>query len=282
MNKILIGLFIVIMFSSCATIIGGAKYKATVHVNNAGKANIYYNGQSINNNSQLLIKRKDANRITFKVEKEGYKTESFHFRKISFRGFALFTSIISGIGVQQTSPGSTRTTFFPWVLIDLINYSSLWKPNLSELGVSKINYKNYRYNLDYQAISISPPKEKPKIIVKEEPKDEFTSMTDKLRDLKKLLDEEIINKEEYNHLKKKLIGIESDNTSPKETSVITEQKTEVEKDNLIKDEPVLSEQETPLSKEDTEKLKDLNKMKELGIISETEYLEMKDKLIDNK
>ena len=291
MKRILIWGIALILLNSCATIIGGAKYKAQFNVNNNNDAKIYYNGKYINNNSKILIKRKDANKITIKVEKDGHKTEFFHFRKISFRGGAFTSSLLFSLITTYEDNGRSRVVPIQ-IIIDLLNYSSLFKPDRNEQGVSKINYKNYVYNLDYKATPINPPKKEP-VITKSVEKDEYSTMTKKLKDLKKLHEEGIINDEEYDHLKKKVIGMDinssikkdSTNTLKPVETIEKKQDVKVEVKEEQKTEPVdkpIESEEKKLSEEDQAKLDDLNKMKELGIISESEYLEMKDKLIDNK
>lgn len=308
--SILISFVALITMSSCATMFGGARYNARVRVDNASGTTITYKGKVISNNAVLSIKRKHADKVSFEVSKEGYKTEKFDFRKKEFRSIALIASIFSGIGSNtQTNNGVTRTqlTFIPYVLIDIINYSSLWKPSLSEAGVYKKNYNNYEYILNYRATPTKKPKKT--VVVKEEKKESFQSTAEKLRDLKQLHDEGVINDEEFKFMKSKIIGLDADYKSieanpktdvanepskeetvektqeeenkAKETTEKEESKTE--ETTSIKEEKTeeAKEKEVEAPKKDTnkEKLRDLNKMLELGLITEKEYQEMKEKLI---
>ena len=282
---------LIILLTSCATIFGGARYNARVTVKNASDAKVTYNGQKISNYGSILIKRKDAYKINFLVERKGYKPESYSFRRKELRGLALGGSFVSGISVnQQTYNGTTRTTygFIPFVLIDLINFSSLWKPSTNESGVSKENYNNYRYKLNFHNSPVNISKKEIETIVvekSEEQEDDFLTQTEKLRDLKKMHDDGILTETEFIHMKQKIIGMPE--TEP-ETN-IEEVKTEntksnivvITKENKLEESKINndSELESKEVQSDKEKLKDLDKMLEFGIITDKEYQEMKEKLI---
>ena len=294
MKNFVLSCIFISIFSSCATIFGGAKYNATFKVRNAEGASIYYNGRPIRNNSTILIPRKNADKVNIQIEKEGYLTEDFFFRSRKLRGFALLCNIFS-ITTITTQNGYQYQQFRIPIgfIVDLINSSAMWKPNVNERGIIKENYDKYIYDIEYKGTPKNPPK--PKVVIKEVPvkeKDGFSTTTEKLRDLKKMKDEGVITEEEFVHMKKQILGMETTTPEKKEEveptntpSVEKEETKETEKveptvkeketsENIEKEKEV--EQEEP--EEKSQELKDLDKMLEFGIINEKEYQEMKEKL----
>jgi glycosyltransferase involved in cell wall biosynthesis len=89
---------------------------------------------------------KDANNLTFIIREEGCDEQEFAFKFRKFRWGALVGSVVGFTGTLGTVP-------FPFgTLVDLAT-GSLWKPNVFEKGISKENYKNYRYTLNYTGCS---------------------------------------------------------------------------------------------------------------------------------
>lgn len=253
--NILILVFSIIGFSSCATLIGGYQYQAEVIVKNHPNAKINYNGNYIGKGrAYTSIRRRDANHVHFNITEDGFESTDIQFKGRTFRGWALLGSIFS-----------FNYYFIPVGLIYDISKGSFWKPSLYERGISKVDYHHYKYELDYTGKKIKTP---PTVVVTKKIKDSFYTTAEKLRDLKKLLDEEIIDEEEYKIMKRKIIGNEE---SIDEVQDIKEEKT-----TKIEE----SEEKKKVAKPENEKLNDLNKMLELELITEEEYNEMKSKLID--
>lgn len=133
-----------LLYSSCATICGGAKYNANIVVNQKPNAKIYYKGEEVGTGKATVsLKRKEANKFTFSVKDANCEEEKFSFKSRTFRGWAMvgsiFTWTITFNGVPVLPIG---------LIVDLSN-GSLWKPNVYEKNVSKQNYKNYKYAVDY-------------------------------------------------------------------------------------------------------------------------------------
>ena len=302
MKNLIFSIFAISLLSSCATIIGGAKYRAQIVVPNHSEAKIHLNGKYLDEGSAFTkIKRQDAGKLNFKVEEEGFESQKFSFRSTKFRGGAFAGSLISGLLTRLTFTNGTTVTSYPFpiqLFIDLANYSSLMKPDKSENGVSKIDYKNYKYTLNYDPA----PKNQPATIIqdkKEEPKRPSTK-EESLKDLKRMYDEQIIDDEEYKIMKRRILGITEDevkqnnnleeektkneslegksNENTKSTEVKTEE-ADVKEDLQNKEEKAGSSKKE-LTKEQEEKLSDLNKMLEMGIVSEEEYSELKAKIIE--
>lgn len=133
-----------VLFSSCATICGGSKYKAHIVVNKKPNAKIFYKGEEVGNGkATVLVKRREANRFSFTVKEENCEEENYRFKSRTFRGWAfigsIFTWTITVNGIPLIPAG---------LIIDLSN-GSLWKPDVYEKNVEKENYKNFRYTVDY-------------------------------------------------------------------------------------------------------------------------------------
>ena len=121
--------------SSCGTIVGGSKYNAYVEVAGKPQAKIYYQGQVIGTGSGFAkINRSELNRLTFSVKEDGCKEQEFNFSSSTFRVGALCGSIaVWGIF---------------GVLVDAAT-GAFMKPDINVKGVRQLNYKNFRYELDY-------------------------------------------------------------------------------------------------------------------------------------
>jgi len=140
---ILIGIA-TLSLASCATIVGGSRYNASIHVPDHPKAKISYEGVYLGmGQSFFKIKRSKANSFSVQVEEEGCEPQKFNFTQRSFRGWAFAGTIV-------TWTGYSSGILIPWgVGLDLIT-GALWKPDVQEKGVLKIDYKNYFYVLDYK------------------------------------------------------------------------------------------------------------------------------------
>lgn len=204
-RRILLFLFSVVItlsFSSCATIIGGAKYNAKVQVPGHPNATITVNGQyKGEGEANFLVKRKDANKLNITVQEENCEPETISFTKRSFRGWAFVGTLVGWTGITP------NYIPLPWgVVVDACT-GAWWKPDVSEKGVSKIDYDHFLYTINYKAI----PKKDIVINPNELENNDATtakSKTEKLRELKQLLDEGILTQEEYEKEKAKILSTE--------------------------------------------------------------------------
>ena len=190
-------------FSSCATIIGGAKYNAKVQVPNHPNASISVNGEfKGQGEANFLVKRRDANKLDITVQEEDCEPETTHFTKKAFRGWAFVGTLVGWTGITP------NYIPLPWgVVVDACT-GAWWKPDVTEKGVSKIDYDNFLYTITYKAIpkkeSTIKPEEKNK-----EPLDAPTkSKAEILRELKQLFDDGVLTQEEYEKEKAKVLGSE--------------------------------------------------------------------------
>jgi hypothetical protein len=141
-------IFIVLGFSSCATIFGGSKYYAHVTVEDHPNATIKYNG-SMRGKGHATIKlnRKDANKLSFEVKEEGCEPQTVDYVGRSFRTWAFIGSALGWTGLVNGIP-------LPWgVAVDLAT-GAVWKPNLKEKGITKQDSKNYNYSITYKGCSV--------------------------------------------------------------------------------------------------------------------------------
>lgn len=196
---------IALSFSSCATIIGGAKYNAKVQVPNHPNAMISVNGEvKGQGEANFLVKRKDANKLNITVQEENCEPETTRFLRRSFRGWPFAGTVLGWTFYLKSAP----YVIIPiGVIVDACT-GAWWKPDITEKGVSKIDYDNFLYTIIYQAI----PKQSSAIQQEETNKEvlspEAKSKADKLRELKQLLDEGVLTQEEYEKEKAKLLEAE--------------------------------------------------------------------------
>lgn len=191
-----------LLVSSCATIIGGAKYNAKVQVPNHPNATIIVNGQyKGTGEANFPVQRRHANELSITIEEENYEPETTVFTNKTFRGWAFVGTIVGWTG-YITNP----FILLPWGVVVDAATGAWWKPDITEKGVSKIDYDNFLYTINYNAI---PKKqididnintEKEQIPVNQQ------SKADKLRELKKLLDDGILTQEEYEKEKAKILN----------------------------------------------------------------------------
>lgn len=186
----------VFMFSSCATIIGGAKYNAKIQVPNHPTATITVNGDYAGQGeANILVKRKDADKLTVTVKEENCEPETTRFNSKSFRGWAFAGTVLGWTGNIGYVP-------LPWgVIVDGCT-GAWWKPDETERGVRKIDYDHFLYIINYGS----------KIEQKDEIKpenQEAVSKNDKLRELKQLLDDGVLTQEEFEKEKAKILSSEN-------------------------------------------------------------------------
>ena len=140
---ILISIVSSILMTSCGTIVGGSKYYAHVVVADRPNAKIVYNGEFKGTGiATFKVKRKEANKFSFTVKEDGCNEQKFDYTSRTFRGWAFVGSLFGWTGLIVGVPA-------PWgVATDLIT-GSLWKPDTAEKGVSKEDYKNFKYLVNY-------------------------------------------------------------------------------------------------------------------------------------
>ena len=136
-----------LLFSGCATIVGGSKYTAHIVITDKPNAKIFHHGEFIGTGSAYInVKRNEANNLSFTVKEEACGEQKYNYVSRTFRGWAFAGTILTwsyGVGL----------------IMDLAT-GALWKPNVMEKGVSKENYKNFRYQVNYASC---PPPPKPEI-----------------------------------------------------------------------------------------------------------------------
>ena len=131
--------------SSCATIIGGSKYYAHVKVPDHPQAKISYKGTYQGTGEAIVkVKRKEANKLSFAVKEEGCDEQIFNFRQRELR-VAAFILTLEGwtIGFYYALPIPAG------IGVDFLT-GAIWKPDINEKGITKIDYRNYIYNIDYK------------------------------------------------------------------------------------------------------------------------------------
>lgn len=194
----LIGLIVLsASFSSCATIIGGSNYYAKVQVPDHPDAKIEHKGSyKGTGEASFKAERRDADNFSITVKKEGCEDQTKTFTQKSFRGWAFTGSLLGFTGLV---PG----TFIPlpWGIAVDAATGAWWKPDINEIGVTKQDYNHYIYQIDYTGCDTKTERT---IINKETTNSE--SKADKLRELKKLLDEGVITQEEFEKEKKKILN----------------------------------------------------------------------------
>lgn len=203
-----------LLFSSCAAIVGGAKYNARVRVPDHPNAKISINGQYRGNGeASMVIKRKEANMLNITVQEGDDEPQTTTFNDRKFRAGAFIFDLLLGwvppIPVGIIVDGATGA----W-----------WKPDDKDPWITKIDGKNYLYTITYRPsttkpnttnppVSVPIPQEpasdtisKPTIAPSITPSQPLTkTKAEALRELKQLLDEGILTQEEYEKEKAKLL-----------------------------------------------------------------------------
>jgi len=202
-------------FSSCATIVGGAKYNARVRVPDHPNAKITINGRyQGNGEASMLVPRKDANQLSVTVQDGDDEPQTTVFNGRKFRPGPLVFDLLF-FWLPPIPVG---------VIVDAAA-GAWWKPDENEAGVSKIDVDNYLYTITYRpnekkpnttnppvsapmpqtpaATTVSEPTVTPPTVSPIQPLTK--SKTEVLRELKQLLNEGILTQEEYEKEKAKLL-----------------------------------------------------------------------------
>ena len=126
-------------------IVGGSKYYAKVQVVEHPNAGIYVkNRLEGKGNASFLVRRKDANKFTLTIKKEGCEDQTFKYQKRALRGWSIFGTIV-GFTFGNVADGIILPI---GIIVDVAN-GAIWKPDLGEAGITKLDYKHYSYNIDY-------------------------------------------------------------------------------------------------------------------------------------
>ena len=135
--------FFSMILASCGTIFGGSKYYAHVVVVDNTDAKIYYRDEYVGTGTaSFKVKRYDANKVNITLKDRGCKDQTFSYKSSTIRGWATAGTILFWTGTAGGIP-------IPWGLgLDLIT-GALIKPNVMEHGISKEDYKNFKYTLEY-------------------------------------------------------------------------------------------------------------------------------------
>jgi len=133
-------LVVPLLFSGCATMFGGSNYEAHVTVLDHPNATIMYNNAiKGKGEATFKVKRKDANKFQLTIKEEGCQQQVDSFTNRKFRGGALVGDVVLGVSVYVLAVG---------IPIDLID-GAFWKPDISEEGIKKENYKTFNYLINY-------------------------------------------------------------------------------------------------------------------------------------
>ena len=195
--NVLGALLVLGLFSGCATIVGGSKYHAKVQVQGHPEAKIKYNGSfKGKGEANFKAKRNEADDFTLTIKEDNCKSKVRRFNQRSFRGWAFFGTLVGWTGFIPGSYIPLPTGF----IVDLAT-GALWKPDISEKGVSKQDYDNYVYRVNYSGCETSDNADN----ADNKEKNKERTKVEKLRELKNLLEEDIITKEEFKQQKKEIL-----------------------------------------------------------------------------
>jgi hypothetical protein len=93
-------MLVLLGFTSCATIIGGNKYRANISVIGAPDAKIIYQGMPVGQGyATVSVKRRNANRFSFSVKQRDCEEKVYYFNSRRFRTAAFIGSILGWTGI---------------------------------------------------------------------------------------------------------------------------------------------------------------------------------------
>ncbi len=132
----------------CAVIAGGSRYYAHVVVEEHPNATIKYDGLTRGyGQATIKVPRMEANSFSVTISEPGCPTVQRQFVERKFRGWSFVGTLVTWTGLSVNGG--------PWlpipfgVLVDGPT-GAWWKPDENENGVSKTDYKNYNYQIDYR------------------------------------------------------------------------------------------------------------------------------------
>lgn len=200
-----------LLFSSCATLVGGAKYNAHVQVPNHPDAKVTVNGQYLGNGQVTAsLNRRDCNQVNIIVQEGDDEPQTVLFSGRKFRTGTLIADFFLPI-----PPGT--------IILDAIT-GAWWRPDDGDSRITRQDVKNYVYTITYtpktKPNTTNPPVSAP---IPQEPATNTSveptitppsvtptqpltrTKTEAFRELKQLLDEGVLTQEEYNKEKAKLL-----------------------------------------------------------------------------
>lgn len=181
------------ILSGCATLVGGSNYYAHVFVENRPSTNIIYKGEVIGKGqARVRVRRVEADKLSFLLKEDNGVDQEVTFKQKEFRTWAFIGSLVTWTGIYSGVP-------LPWGAAVDFATGSLWRPDESEMGVTKIDRKNYRYTLTYTGF-------KPEDGAPANNATQTKTKAEKLQEIKDLLDKAILTKEEFDAEKKKILA----------------------------------------------------------------------------
>jgi len=136
-----------VLFSSCATLLGGANYNAHVVVNNNHpNAEIIYQGKTKGyGTATFKVPRGEANKFSFTVREKGCQEQTYDYKFRTFRTAAFLGTVAvwTGIGIA-----SSPVVAFCGPIVDFAT-GAIWKPNVVEAGITQENVSTFKYLVDY-------------------------------------------------------------------------------------------------------------------------------------
>jgi hypothetical protein len=131
------------LLSGCATICGGSRYIAHITVKDHPNANIYYQGNLEGKGfAEFKVKRTDANKFIITVKEDTLAEQQYKYSRRTFRGWACAGTILLWTGLIGNVP-------IPYGLAIDLATGAFWKPDITEKGIVKSDYKHYNYILQY-------------------------------------------------------------------------------------------------------------------------------------
>lgn len=149
LRNLMISIPLALIFSGCSIIFGGSKYNAHVEVIGDQDVSIIYKEQFRGKGTaKFLVKRNDADKVLIKLNKEGFEEKIYYFKTKKPRPFAVYEKVSDIISVALAL-GSSGTISIP--LVTLLNFATgaYYKPDVKDQRISKINYDNFKYSLEF-------------------------------------------------------------------------------------------------------------------------------------
>lgn len=141
---------ILMLFSGCCTIIGGAKYQAHITAVGHPNATIYLNGVIVGTGNAIVkVKRNMADQLNITIKDDDCDYYEQTFTKKAIRPFFTFVAISDG--VELIAAALLRgVLYIPiFTIIDGL-VESYYKPDAEkDLRITKIDYDNFRYYIEY-------------------------------------------------------------------------------------------------------------------------------------
>lgn len=81
------------------------------------------------------------------------ETQEFHFRERTFRGGAFLGTVVLWTGLYINEDESVYIPL-PWGTVVDIATGALWKPDITEEGIYKIDFNNYNYLINYTGCKV--------------------------------------------------------------------------------------------------------------------------------